>query len=536
MKICVVPEPKKIIFNGKLLKFNGIKNIPEFLRKEFKILKGDFIIERINKKGTGLEINNKTIKIWGDQNISLATLCQLIKQNSTYLPEVYIEEEFKFSFRGYHLDLGRGGIPNLDYFKKILRLLFLFKYNYFAIYFEDLFPFKKYPQIGENRGRLTENELKQIIEYGMKLGIEVFPSLELAGHMENILTIPEFSKYSEWHRPQEGCLDISNLDARKFAYDLLDEVIGFFKSASYIHIGGDETWALGRGKSLNKTLKFCGPQLYEIHHKNMIDTVIKNKKVPILWGDMLTGMYLNKEEKNIWKKLLKSKIWDKVIIANWDYSKNDQEYFNNKIKLFNNKQQIVCPGFSNWGRFYPDFNTAIKNLKNFLNAAKNNNVMGFLATSWGDDNAECLYSFTEILILATSEIAEGKGNWEDKWLCFSKEERNIFDIRLNLGRFDIGYKIKDVMFRDMQLTKKTYFCWLELNKKMERVELPADLRFIHNMLKSGLKKLNNKLKFYDLLNLCKEYTQLWLKERKIENLNKVLYKIKGVNLFYDYRN
>lgn len=36
-----------------------------------------------------------------------------------------------------------------------------------------------------------------MIEYGERLGVEVLPSLELSGHMENILTLPEFKAYSE---------------------------------------------------------------------------------------------------------------------------------------------------------------------------------------------------------------------------------------------------------------------------------------------------------------------------------------------------
>lgn len=79
---------------------------------------------------------------------------------------------------------------------------------------------EKLSQIGSLRGRLAEEELREIIDYGKNLGIEVFPSLELCGHMENILILPEFMKYSEWHRPEEGCLDVSNEEARNFTYKL----------------------------------------------------------------------------------------------------------------------------------------------------------------------------------------------------------------------------------------------------------------------------------------------------------------------------
>lgn len=51
-------------------------------------------------------------------------------------------------FQRYHLDIARGGVPKVGTSKRILRWLFLLKYNYFAVYSEDLLYWRKYPQIG----------------------------------------------------------------------------------------------------------------------------------------------------------------------------------------------------------------------------------------------------------------------------------------------------------------------------------------------------------------------------------------------------
>jgi len=533
-EINIIPEPKKIIFRNKWIKFDGIKNINNFIRNEFNIPSGSFIIIAEDGPVTSIEIKDKKIYIRGNKNTCYSTICQIINLRLGYIPEIYIEEEFKFAFRGFHIDLPRGGVPTLDYFKKLLRLLFISKYNYFAIYFEDLFPWKKYPQIGQSRGKLTEFELNEIIRYGNNLGIKVFPSLEFAGHMERILSIPEFNKYSEWQHYGGDCLNISDPSARKFVYHLLKEVIKFFYSAEYIHIGGDETWLLGRGKSLNKTLRFTGPYLYELHHRNMIDIVLESGKKPILWGDMLTGMYLSEDSSKIWKKLVRSSIWDKTIIANWDYSDNSKEYFEKKIDIFKNRQQLVCPGFSNWGRFYPDYKFALKNIKNFITAGKEKNVVGFLVTSWGDDGAECMYSSIEPLIVATMEIAEGKGNWENKWLTYSGEKKEILELRIKLGDCIVDKKnkswrhdlLKQVMFRNRPIDKKTYKYFYEIVDDMEQLQLPSDMQFIKKFIKIVIKKIDNKLKIGDVIDLCREYKQLWLKERKQNNLDTVINKFR----------
>ncbi|WP_218042152.1 family 20 glycosylhydrolase [Infirmifilum lucidum] len=132
------------------------------------------------------------------------------------------------------------GVPNLETFKEVLRYLFLLKYNHFGIYFEDLFPWPRHPDIGATRGRLTLSELSRIIEYGRSLGIEVFPSLELVGHMENILSLPNYRKYSEWWSPREGCINLSDPDTRRLALELPAEAADLSPS-KYILIGGDET-------------------------------------------------------------------------------------------------------------------------------------------------------------------------------------------------------------------------------------------------------------------------------------------------------
>lgn len=534
-KIFIVPEPKSIRFTGRWFAFDGFKSFPEFLRREFKVPSGDWTIIEVNGEETGLKVEEGKVTLWGDRQICYATLLQLIMQGDGCLPEVEVKESLKFKFRGYHLDIARGGVPRLEIFKDILRTLFLFKYNYFAIYFEDLFPWRKYPQIGKHRGRLTENELKEVIDYGNKLGIEVFPSLELSGHMEHILSLPEFYRFSEWHNPREGCLNLSDEDARKFAYDLLEEAIGFFPLSKYIHIGGDETWALGRGRSLNKTWAFEGPKLYEAHHKNMVEKVLENGKEPILWGDMISGMYLG-EESAKWREVLESDIWRKSLIANWDYSPSSKEFFKEKIRIFKNRglKQIACPGLSNWNRYYPNFEIALENIKNFLTAAAEEDLPGFLITAWGDDGEECLFSLLKPLILAAMEIAEGKWEWLEKWQAISGEDEETAKARLLFGKPEFSDVIKHVILKDFWFDRlssedkeRIKESWRKNLEKVEGIKMPEDLSFIRSLLILGVKILEGEDGVSDYIALSNIYARLWLKERKPEGLEKIVERFWG---------
>lgn len=533
-KVLIVPEPKKLKFTNRWFEFDGFVEFPSFLAREFKIPQGSWRIKKVNQKGTGLKVSQGEIQVWGEEKVYYATIIQLIKQRKHLLPEVIIEEKLFFPFRGYHLDIARGGVPKVETFKRLLRWLFLLKYNYFAIYFEDLFPWKKYPMIGLHRGRLSTDELREIINYGNKLGIEVFPSLELTGHMEHILSLPEFRKLSEWHNPYEGCLDVSNEEAVIFVQDLLKEVIDFFPS-KYIHIGGDETWALGRGKSLNKTGVFEGPKLYEDHHKRLIKIVMKKGKTPILWGDMITGMYL-KGDQDFWKPLMKSELWKSAVIANWDYSPSPERHFEEKINLLKemNLTQIVCPGLANWNRYYPNFRMAIENLKNFLAAAKKLKTLGFLVTAWGDDGEECLFKFLYPLILASMEIAEGNGRWEEKWLALSGEDEKVLDARKMFGEPEISENIKHILLADYRYyrlsdsKRKAILSKIdEALNKVKNVNLPLDLFFIRACLEVCLRRLKGVLTSSDFLALSQIYAKLWLEERKPEGLERIISRLWG---------
>ncbi|RLE87732.1 MAG: beta-N-acetylhexosaminidase [Thermoprotei archaeon] len=524
MEVKVVPEPAKLEFRGEWLEFDGFSNFPEFLAKEFEVPKGSWEIRRVEGEGSGVDVKKGYVEVWGDSRIYHATLLQLISQRRGYIPAVRVEEKLKFEFRGFHLDVARGGVPTVDTLKKLLRWLFILKYNYFALYVEDLFPWEKYPDIGARRGRYSVEEWREVVDYGKRLGIEVFPSLELCGHMENILTLPRYWRFSEWHRPQEGCLNVSDEEARKFAEDLLAEALEKTDS-KYIHIGGDETWALGRGRSLDKTLRFEGPRLYAEHHSKLIRMVRERGKTPLLWGDMIAGMYLRETERELWKTVLENPAWREAVIANWDYTPNTVEYFREKIRLFKERgyRQVACPGLWNWNKYYPDFDTALANVRNFLQAAREEGVMGFLVTAWGDDGEECLFSFLYPLILAAMEYAEGRGEWEEKWLALSGESREVLEVRKAFGKGEVANYIKRVLFSPTKDVKELpiFDAWRRALELASKVELPPDLDFIRRCIEVGLKKIEGRATVADFLGLASTYADLWLSERKPEGLERV---------------
>jgi hexosaminidase len=376
--ISLLPEPRRLEATGATFPFDGFNRseggLPAFIAREFDIPQGRWKVRKVDaagRTGSGLQVTEGEVVCWGQDSVAYATIVQLLRQGRDRLPEIAVEHAFHFPFRGFHLDIGRGGVPTVETFKRLLRWLFVCQYNYLGIYFEDLFPWSAYPQIGAHRGRLAPDELRETIDYGAQLGIEVFPSLELAGHMEHILALPEFMSLSEWHWPREGCLDLSNEKACELAYDLLREVVAFFPSR-YVHVGGDETWSLGRGKGLDKTWAYDGPALYERHHRRLIEIVCQAGKEPIIWGDIIAGSIqmgdmISKEAAAKWTVLLDSDAWQPALIANWDYHPAaPPDYFKGRMKPFQERglRQIASTSTRSEGKYYPNFSRGINNNRN----------------------------------------------------------------------------------------------------------------------------------------------------------------------------
>ena len=119
-KITIVPEPAGIEFLEKRFPFSGFADFPAFLAKEFAVPKGKWKIEKIKREGTGIEIRDEIVAIWGDEFTCYATILQLLRQETDSLPALSMTESFHFQTRGYHLDNARDAVPTIETFKKLL--------------------------------------------------------------------------------------------------------------------------------------------------------------------------------------------------------------------------------------------------------------------------------------------------------------------------------------------------------------------------------------------------------------------------------
>ena len=229
-----------------------------------------------SKEGYTLLIDNSGITIkasdYGGAFYAIQTLEQLLEYNSdngTTLPYIEIEDQPRFLYRGFMLDVSRHFFP-LDFVKKQIDLMAHYKLNTFHWHLTDgpgwRLEIKQYPEltnIGAWRthetwkewwasprkyvkegskaaygGYYTQQEARELIEYAAKKNITVIPEIEMPGHSEEVMAIyPHLSCTGTPYTSSEFC--IGNEETFTFLENVLNEVIDLFPS-EYIHIGGDE--------------------------------------------------------------------------------------------------------------------------------------------------------------------------------------------------------------------------------------------------------------------------------------------------------
>jgi hexosaminidase len=286
-----------------------------------------------------LQISSKKIDIQAKTGkgafYALQTLLQLMPaqiyagskiQGSVSIPNVSINDEPRFSYRGLMLDVGRYYYPVASV-KRFLDLMAMYKMNTFHWHLTEdqgwRIEIKKYPlltSISSKRkesmlghykdqrfdgkahgGFYTQEEVKDIVAYAAKKYIEVIPEIEMPGHSQAVLAAyPQFGANADKIYQVKTKWGVSEdvLFPREetftFLEDVLTEVMALFPG-QYMHIGGDEC-----PKTQWKESKFCQDLIKKLGLKDehelqsyfirRIDKFVTSKGKKLLgWDEILEG-------------------------------------------------------------------------------------------------------------------------------------------------------------------------------------------------------------------------------------------------------
>jgi len=318
-----------------------------------------------------VEAQNPQAAFWGAMS-----LCQLIeKSENGMIKTAEIVDYPDLKVRGISDDISRGQVSTLENFKRIIRFIARYKMNTYMPYLEDMLEFDSFPSIGENRGKLTKEEVKELVAYADEYHVEVIPIFQTLGHYENILAKEEFLKYAEF--PGAASLCVSCDETYEFLETMLKEVFEMFPS-KYFHMGADESWDVGLGKSKHLVEKSNIAKVHADHYQKVYDICKKYGKEVLMYGDII----LNHPE--ILDYLPKD-----IIIVDWHYGIND---FYESTKTFSEAghNYFVSPSVWNFLTTFPANINAIPNIKYIIKSGLQYNAGGMINSNWGDYGAETI--------------------------------------------------------------------------------------------------------------------------------------------------
>lgn len=309
------------------------------------------------------------------------TLKQLIQGSgpAARLQGARIRDWPAMRWRGVHDDISRGPVPTLAFQKKQIRTLAAYKINVFSPYFEHTLAYPRHPLLAPPGGAMSEADVRELVAYARDYHVTIVPEQEAFGHLHHVLKWELYSPLGE--TPHGHVLAPGDSGTLDLIGDWFDEIDSLFPGP-FVHIGADETFELGRGRTAAAVrAQGLGP-VYLAFLRRIEERLRPQGKRLLFWGDVAGNS----------PALVASLPHDMIAVA-WNYWSHDK--FDGMLRPFLDAgmETWVAPGVNNWSRVWPDYHIALPNIQQFVLAGQRLGSTGVLNTTW-DDDGEALFNQT----------------------------------------------------------------------------------------------------------------------------------------------
>ena len=274
-------------------------------------------------------------------------------------------------YRGIDDDLSRGPFPTMDFLKHQIAVFASFKVNIYSPYIEHTLLFPDHPLTAPRGSSLTPDDVRELVRYARQYHITVVPEQEAIGHLHHILKYDLYKDVLE--TPNGHVLAPGQPGTLPLIKDWFTQIAAEFPSP-FLHIGADETFDLGQGRTKpDVTAKGYGPVYIDFLTRIHDELKPLNRRL-LFWGD------IGGSDPAAVAKLPKD-----MIAVPWNYW--DTKGFEKMLEPFA-KQGIetwVAPGDGNWNEVYPSARSAFGNIQGFIRDGQKMGSTGSLLTVWNDD-------------------------------------------------------------------------------------------------------------------------------------------------------
>ncbi|QNI31352.1 beta-N-acetylhexosaminidase [Alloacidobacterium dinghuense] len=354
------------------------------------------------------------------------TVKQLVtKQTGSWaLQAALIRDWPALSHRAADDDLSRSGMPTLEYQKKQIRTFAAFKLNAYSPYFEFTLRYSGNPVPAPSPGTLTREDVAALVRYAQQYHITIIPEQEAFGHLYRVLAYDKYLDLGE--TPHGDVLAPGEPGSLQLIKSWFTEIAQNFPGP-YIHIGADETFGLGRGKTQSEVQKRGLGPVYVDFLLNIAHELAPLQKKILFWGDVA----MNDPEQV--KRLPKD-----LIAVPWWY--DPEPSFDKYIKPFTDAglETWVAPGVDSWLKVYPNNDVALRNIQGFLRDGQRMGAKGAITTMW-NDQGETLFDqvWYGMLFGAAASWQQGESSIPQYQQSFAQAFHNDWSGKINQAQFEI---------------------------------------------------------------------------------------------------
>ena len=287
------------------------------------------------------------------------------------LPTGTVRDWPAMKYRGIDDDLSRGPFPTLEFQKHQIRVFASYKINIYSPYMEHTLVYPDQPLAAPPGSALTPAEVADLVAFARPYHVTIVPEQEAFGHLHHVLKYDLYADVAE--TPHGHVLAPGQPGTLPLIKGWFTQIAQEFPSP-FIHIGADETFDLGVGRTHPQVeAKGYGP-VYVEFLKQIHEELAPLHRRLLFWGD------IGGSDPAAVAGLPKD-----MIAVPWNYW--DTKGFDKMIEPFAKAgmETWVAPGDANWNEVYPVAKVAFGNIQGFIRDGQRLGSTGALTTVWNDD-------------------------------------------------------------------------------------------------------------------------------------------------------
>ncbi|MGI8770039.1 MAG: glycoside hydrolase family 20 zincin-like fold domain-containing protein [Acidobacteriaceae bacterium] len=303
-------------------------------------------------------------------------------------------------YRGLSDDLSRGPVPTLQFQERQIQTLAAYKVNVYSPYFENTLQYRSNPLAGLPGGSMSREDVRALVNYAHRYHITIIPEQEAFGHLHHVLTYEQYAPLAE--TPMGSVLAPGQPGSLDLIGQWFNEIVAMFPGP-FLHVGADETFDLGRGRTKSAVDAQGLGKVYIDFLTRIHARLAPLHRRLLFWGDIAMN-----DPADV-KQLPK----DMIAVA-WEYSPRPEGYKRWLQPYVDAGMETwVAPGVNDWYRVYPDYDLALHNIQGFVSDGQAEHSTGMLNTVWNDDGEGLfLNDWYGVLFGAAAGWQQGSSNIE----------------------------------------------------------------------------------------------------------------------------